>query len=956
MQFSSLAKQGVGDTQALHMPNRLLKARWQAQYGVPSYSLVALEFVVNYDWTYGSCQFGGRLNDCISNMEPRSQFGGGGGGNSARDQLHAGIYAYARSSWHVIKEVISSANEFYIFIFNTEAAMEEVIEAIFGLFKDNLCFCNDGIAIIRQEATRAKRLWFTINSKPCRGLMRKMRSILIKVLSNAALLFSIEDDKGIKAGDPISPYLFVLVTEERRLLFIQWLGSRKVNSHPADVNGETKAETARSIGYEGEGPGYTDTKYPSGEFVFKQRSAREEFLLKTRLFFALPWERFEKGSVLKMILRGEITDQLKSFPRALSLPQICENFEKAAYDPRLVGIYLHIDTLNCGWGKLEEIRRHILNFKKSGKFITGYVPACGVKEYYIGCACDELYAPPSAYVGLYGLLVQASFLGGVLEKVGIEAQVERIGKYKTLGDQLTRKSMSDENREMLTALLDNMYSNWLDKISLAKGKKKEDIENFINEGVYQVERMKQEGLITDIKYDDEVMCLLRKRLGIPNTKRLPTVGYRKYSSVRRWTLGLTGYEDQIAIIRASGSISRTQGRFRTPSSRIIAEQFIEKIRSIRVSKKYKAFVIRIDSPGGDALASDLMWREIKLLAATKPVIASLSDVAASGGYYMAMAADAIVAEHLTLTGSIGVVTGKINVGKLYEHIGFSKEIISRGRYAELAAAEHRPLRADEAELFAKRAQDMYKQFRDKAAFSRSMSVDKMEQAAQGRVWTGHDAASLSLVDAIGGLARAVAIAKQKANIPLEKQGMVLHKVINANWTSSSPLEILRDMGNTFVEADEAVKDLIHEMTSSDAIQARMDGILFEKLEGATYANSALALVKNYLSFSRRCWTILQRNVKAKEAAQAVTARPAIGLRRPCCGEGMQHVGLLMLPPFTIFGKKENARRSQGVTMDADSVARLIMDQVRMKITSVELKDSLQVSVLYRLWGSLAGIL
>ncbi|KAK4426910.1 Serine protease SPPA, chloroplastic [Sesamum alatum] len=610
----------------------------------------------------------------------------------------------------------------------------------------------------------------------------------------------------------------------------------------ADVNRETKAETPRSIGDDGERIGYDDGKYPNGEFVFKQRAAWEEFLLKTRLFFALPWERFEKGSVLKIILRGEISDQLKSFSRALSLPQICENFEKAAYDPRVVGIYLHIDTLNCGWGKLEEIRRHILNFKKSGKFIIGYVPACGVKEYYIGCACEELYAPPSAYVGLYGLLVQASFLGGVLEKVGIEAQVERIGKYKTLGDQLTRKSMSDENREMLTALLDNIYSNWLDKISLAKGKKKEDIENFINEGVYQVERMKEEGLLTDIKYDDEVMCLLRKRLGIPNTKRLPTVGYRKYSSVRRWTLGLTGYEDHIAIIRASGSISRTQGRFRTPSSRIIAEQFIEKIRSIRVSKKYKAVVIRIDSPGGDALASDLMWREIKLLAATKPVIASLSDVAASGGYYMAMAADAIVAEHLTLTGSIGVVTGKINLGKLYEYIGFNKEIISRGRYAELAAAEHRPLREDEAELFAKRAQEMYKHFRDKAAFSRSMTVDKMEQAAQGRVWTGHDAASLGLVDAIGGLARAVAIAKQKANIPLEKQVTL----VELSRTSSSPLEILRDMGNTFVEADEAVKDLMHEMTSSEAIQARMDGILFEKLEGATYANSAMALVKDYL--------------------------------------------------------------------------------------------------------------
>ncbi|KAL7114772.1 hypothetical protein ACP275_04G142200 [Erythranthe tilingii] len=613
--------------------------------------------------------------------------------------------------------------------------------------------------------------------------------------------------------------------------------SHHFRTFSTDGDGKIKPETPGGVG-----GGYNDEKYPSGEFVFRQRNSRENFGVKTRLLFAWPWERFERGSVLQMILRGEISDQLKRFSKSLSLPKICENFEKAAYDPRVEGIYLHIDSLNCGWGKLEEIRRHISDFKKSGKFIIGYMPACGVKEYYIGSACDELYAPPSAYVGLYGLLAQASFLGGVLEKVGIEAQVERIGKYKSAGDQLTRKSMSNENREMLTTLLDNIYDNWLDKISLAKGKKKEDIEKFINEGVYQVEKMKEEGLITDVKYDDEVISMLRARLGISSTKILPTVGYRKYCNVRRSTLGLTGGKDQIAIIRACGSISRTQGRFKTPSTGIVAEQFIEKIRSVRASKKYKAVIIRIDSPGGDALASDLMWREIKLLAATKPVIASMSDVAASGGYYMAMAADAIVAENLTLTGSIGVVTGKINLGKLYENIGFNKEIISRGKYAELVAADHRPFRADEAELFAKRAQDMYKGFVEKAAISRSMTVEKMEQAAQGRVWSGHDAVSLGLVDAIGGLSRAVAIAKQKANIPLEEQVTL----VEVSRSSTYPLEILMNMGNSVVEADEAVKELIHEMGSSNVVQARMEGILFEKMDGSPYANSIFTFIKHYL--------------------------------------------------------------------------------------------------------------
>ncbi|PIA57572.1 hypothetical protein AQUCO_00600352v1 [Aquilegia coerulea] len=488
------------------------------------------------------------------------------------------------------------------------------------------------------------------------------------------------------------------------------------------------------------------------------------------MLLAYPWERVRKGSVLTIKLQGQISDQLKSrFSSGLSLPQLCENLIKAAYDPRISGVYLHIEPLNCGWGKVEEIRRHILDFKKSGKFIVAYVPACGEKEYYLGSACVELYAPPSAYFSLYGLTVQASFLGGIFEKVGIEPQVQRIGKYKSAGDQLTRKNMSQENCEMLTALLDNIYGNWLDNVASTKGKKREEVENFVNEGVYQVERLKEEGYITDILYDDEVIDLLKKRLGQKSEKKLLTVDYRKYSRVRNWTLGLTGGKDQIAVIRASGSISRVRSPLSLSSSGIVGEQFIEKIRTIRESKKYKAVIIRIDSPGGDALASDLMWREIKLLAASKPVIASMSDVAASGGYYMAMAAGCIVAESLTLTGSIGVVTGKFNLGKLYERIGFNKEIISRGKYAELTAAEQRPFRPDEAELFAKSAQNAYKMFRDKAALSRSMTVDQMEEFAQGRVWIGKDAASRGLVDALGGISRAVAIAKQKANIPHDKQ-------------------------------------------------------------------------------------------------------------------------------------------------------------------------------------------
>lgn len=593
---------------------------------------------------------------------------------------------------------------------------------------------------------------------------------------------------------------------------------------------------------------WKEESYPSGEFDYKKIEGWSRFVVTLKMLIALPWERVKKGSVLHIQLRGQISDQLQGrFSSRLSLPKLSENFMKAAYDPRIAGIYLQIEPLDCAWGKIDEIRRHILDYRKSGKFIVGYIPVCGEKEYYLACACGELYAPPGAYIRLFGLKVQASFLGGVFEKAGITPQIQRIGKYKSTGDLLSRKNISEENREMLTVILDNIYENWVQKISSALGKTKENIENFLNEGIYKVERLKQEGWITDIKYDDEVTMMLRERLGQKLDKDLLLVDYRKYSRVRKWTLGLAGGREQIAVIRASGSISRVRGRFSTSSSGIVGEQFIEKIRQVRASKRYKAVILRIDSPGGDALASDLMWREIRLLAATKPVIASMADVAASGGYYMAMAAGVIVSESLTLTGSIGVVTGKFDLNKLYERVGFNKEVISRGRFAELDV-EQRPFRPDEEELFAKSAQNAYKQFRDKAAFSRSMSVDRMEAVAQGRVWTGKDAASLGLVDAIGGFSRAVAIAKQKANIPLDKKV----SLVELSRSSPSLPELISGGANaivglpSFLSLDERLKELLQELSPS-GVQARMDSIILQGLEECQDGQVFLKMIKDYLS-------------------------------------------------------------------------------------------------------------
>ncbi|KAI3686584.1 hypothetical protein L1987_80264 [Smallanthus sonchifolius] len=625
----------------------------------------------------------------------------------------------------------------------------------------------------------------------------------------------------------LSKYLnFIIIVE---IIISKFHSHTKTDDVSDENQGDFKSKLTLNEG--------DDDAYPSGEFEYNTPGAWKSFVVNLRMLIAYPWLRVRKGSVLNIKLRGKISDQVKSrFSSGLSLPQLCENLIKAAYDPHISGVYLHIETLTCGWGIIEEIRRHILDFRKSGKFIIGYALVWHEKEYYIGCACEELYAPPSAYFSLYGFASGASFYGGVFEKVGVEPQVQRIGKYKSYGDRYTRKNMSEENREVLTTILDNIYENWVDKISQAKGKRKEEIEGFINEGVYQIEKLKEDGWITDIKYDDEVRSMLKTRLGIAEKKKLPLIDFKKYSRIRKWSVGLSGGKDRIAVIRASGGISRVGGSFFSPSSGIIAEQFIKKIIKVRDSKRYKAVIIRIDSPGGDALASDLMWREIKLLAESKPVVASMVDVAASGGYYMAMAAHAIVSENLTLTGSIGVVSVKYNRGKLYEKIGFNKEIISKGRYAEMYAAD-RSFRPDEEKLFAEDAQNFYEQFRDKAACARSMSVDKMEEIAQGRVWTGNDAASRGLVDAIGGFSRAVAIAKHKANIPHNKKVTL----VELSKPSFSVNKILFSMVSSAIGIETTLKHLQDDFAVCNGVQSRMDGIMVHGSEGSSFADYLTSL-------------------------------------------------------------------------------------------------------------------
>ncbi|GFH21945.1 uncharacterized protein HaLaN_19335, partial [Haematococcus lacustris] len=393
-----------------------------------------------------------------------------------------------------------------------------------------------------------------------------------------------------------------------------------------------------------------------------------EFWTSFKLAFALPWRRFKDKSVLAIKIEGDIPDQSKSWvEQGSSVPQLCEGLRKAALDPRVSGLAIEVGPLGVGYAKLQEIRRYISYFKASGKFTVAYMKQAGEKEYYLASACKEVYAPPTASISLRGFVVGGTFLRGVFDKVGVEPQVQRIGAYKSAGDQLLRSSMSEAQREQLGALLEDTYDEFVRTVALARGKSEQEVKDLLDSGLFDTAKFAEAGWLDGLKYEDELIEDLKQRT-TPDAKPekpLRKIGIRKIASVNPGAYGLRG-KKRVVVLRTAGAIV---GRSTGTGATITPDSLIPVLRSLAKDKGVAAVVLRVDSPGGDALASDLMWREIKKLGEKKPVIASMADVAASGGYYLSMAAHKIVAEPLTITGSIGVVTGKFNLAELYGKVG-----------------------------------------------------------------------------------------------------------------------------------------------------------------------------------------------------------------------------------------------------------------------------------------------
>ncbi len=446
---------------------------------------------------------------------------------------------------------------------------------------------------------------------------------------------------------------------------------------------------------------------------------------------------------------------------------IVENLRKAKVDSRVAAIVFKPTGLSSPYlAKVQEIREAILDFRRSGKAAVAYLEDGGQAEYYLATACDKVYLAPSSPLGLTGIATYALFLRGTLDKIDAYPDMLHIGQYKTAVNQLTEKTFTPAHREMEESLNLDTYEQLVKAIADGRRKTEDEVRALIDDGPLLPEEAVRAGLVDDVAYEDQ----LGERAKIPLEKER-RLNLDEYNRVEPRSVGLNR-GPRIAVLYASGTIVSGRSGYDPLNGAVLgSDTLVESIRRIRESDDIKAVVVRIDSPGGSALASDVIWRELVLLRdakPAKPLVVSMSDLAASGGYYMAMAAPQIVAEPGTLTGSIGIFGGKIVTGGTYAKLGANIEAVSHGRNAQMYSPV-RPFSPDERAKMGEQLQAFYDQFVEKAAASRHMTPERVDAIAQGRVWTGRQAKQVGLVDELGGLDRAVAIAKMKAKIPANSE-------------------------------------------------------------------------------------------------------------------------------------------------------------------------------------------
>jgi len=446
--------------------------------------------------------------------------------------------------------------------------------------------------------------------------------------------------------------------------------------------------------------------------------------------------------------------------RPLSMNELWMNIRKAKADDRVEAILLRLNLLACDWAKVTELRDAVLDFRKAGKKAYAYIDEAPDfdKEYYLATACDRIILHPMGWLGINGIGGYVPFFKNALDKLGIRAEFEHIEEYKTATNQFTEKGFTPAHREMMESIYGDLFSHYVKAVASARKKSEAEVMGLIDHAFFQGENALKAGLVDDLLYEDQLQNLLQS--GGLKLGRITSDAYARVSSA---SAGI-GIGRRIALIYGIGPILSGESLPQSMGGTTIARW----IRQARQDKSIAAIVFRVDSPGGSAVASDVIWREVFLAKKEKPFVVSMSDVAGSGGYWISMAAHKIVAQPQTLTGSIGVLAGKFDLSALYEKLGLTTEKLAYGKEADIFST-FRPFSPEEKKIMKDEILWTYDQFLTKVAEGRNMTKDEVNTVGRGRVWTGRQAKEIRLVDELGGLTKAIELAKGLAGIAREEE-------------------------------------------------------------------------------------------------------------------------------------------------------------------------------------------
>jgi len=483
------------------------------------------------------------------------------------------------------------------------------------------------------------------------------------------------------------------------------------------------------------------------------------------------------NSVLILNVSGDLPDYVAEEPLAKafgvkqqqSFTSLLTQLRKAKVDNRIGAVMLDINFPAIGWGKADEFRDAVKEFKTSGKPVYAYMEIGTNREYYLATAADKIFLPPSGDIYINGFAAEAMFYKGSLDKLGIEADVIQIGpKYKNAPDRYTRKEMGEGQKEVINAVLDEYFGRFTAAIAESRKKDINDVKGFINGAPYNAIQAKELGLIDEAFYREQVDADLKAKLGYKDSDKLRTIRGGEYREIPSDTLGLNKGE-KVAVIYATGAINVGRSNNSPLGGDMVgSDTIVSAVNDAAKDSSIKAIVLRVDSPGGSALASDLMWYALENAKAKKPVVVSMSDVAASGGYYIACNANKIVAEPSTVTGSIGVFMGKPVVKGLYDWLGITNEYVLRGDNAGIFRETEKWTPSERAKMEEQTKKIYFDNFIPKVAKGRNKTVEEVDTLGQGRVWTGTQAKANGLIDEFGGLEKAIDIAKELAGLAADK--------------------------------------------------------------------------------------------------------------------------------------------------------------------------------------------